>query len=463
MQKIRLNPHKLKSQLKARRRDSFHIETGDNLSILRKLNPNQFDAMVTDPPAGIAFMGQDWDKDKGSRDNWIAWLAETMAECMRVLKPGAYALVWSIPRTQHWTMTALENAGFEICDVVYHLYGQGFPKSHDISKAIDKLAGAEREVVSTRKVKSGGKTFHGSDYKLHEELPVTAPATPEAQKWAGWGSGLKPACEPWILVQKPLAEKSIAENVLKHGVGGLNIDGSRIETTDNLNGGTYSKNAKDLGRESQVPGNGIGREYVQPEGRFPANVVFDEAAAAMLDAQSGVSKSPSENSTITKKGGGAWSQNHGMQKPGAPSEAIGYGDSSGGASRFFYIAKASKAEKNAGLDDIAPTAKPGSSGGWADGHSETIVRNIHPTIKPISLMKYLITLITPPGGTVFDPFMGSGTTGVAAIKNGFKFFGIDQDARYTDIARKRLFAVYKVDPKTIKTVKSKEHGKVTEV
>lgn len=432
---LKLKSDAFRRSIEDKKRAMFHIEHGDNLAILRSLTPNSFDAMVTDPPCGIAFMGKDWDKDKGGRDEWIRWMAETMAEALRVLKPGAHALVWAIPRTQHWTMMALENAGFIVRDVVYHMYGQGFPKSQDISKAIDKAAGAERTMrVNERWAErypngpGGNKTGGDRSDKFSQcksisgnPLLTSDPVTSEAQKWSGWGTHLKPSCEPWILVQKPLSENTIAANVLKHGAGGLNIDAARIdlqpgETTHGL-GKSQSKNPNtsfgDMGEKR------VGDPNIHStQGRFPANVILDEDAAKVLDEQTGDLGKSSGGSASTPKGFGEFGGGTRTVEKRDP----GFGDS-GGASRFFYTAKASKSEKGEG--------------------------NGHPTVKPIKLMEYLIKLITPPGGTVLDPFMGSGTTGVAAIRNGFKFFGIDQDKQYSEIAIGRLFNEYSIDPKSI--------------
>jgi hypothetical protein len=227
-----------------------HIELlhGDCLEVLKQGPDNSVDSVVTDPPAGISFMGKDWDSDKGGSKEWIAWLTEVSKEMLRVLKPGGHGLVWAIPRTSHWTATALEDAGFEIRDVVTHLFGTGFPKSLDISKAIDKAAGAEREIVGLSYYSGAGelqtrkatlpmvnKSVADLTYKpltmQKTGLPITAPATPEAKQWSRLRHGaLKPASEHWILVRKPLSEKTVAANVLMWGTGGINIDGCRIGT-----------------------------------------------------------------------------------------------------------------------------------------------------------------------------------------------------------------------------------------
>lgn len=341
---------------------------GDSAEILKTLEVDSVDALVTDPPAGISFMGKAWDDDKGGRDEWIKWMSEMMRECHRVMKPGAHGLVWSIPRTSHWTAFALEDAGFEVRDCITHLFGSGFPKSLNVAKA-------------------------------------------GATGWEGFGTALKPAAEFWWLVRKPLSEKTVAKNVLKYGTGALNIDGSRVP--GKLDG--------DPNRFAKTDGGWAVAKFdtaplVRSEGRFPANLVFShtpyctdemcdiECAIKMLDGQSGMLKNGGGNEKC-KKGGG-----FDRQSPIAnPTKFAG---DSGGASRFFYCAKISSSERGAD--------------------------NKHPTVKPKKLMGYLIKLVTPPGGIVLDPFMGSGSTGIAAKENGFEFIGIEREQEYFEIAKKRI-------------------------
>jgi hypothetical protein len=431
---------------------------GDCLEYLKQMPDDHFDSLVTDPPAGISFMGKDWDSDKGGRDGWVKWMTEVMTEVKRVLKPGAHGLVWAIPRTSHWTATALENAGFEVRDVVTHLFGSGFPKSMDISKAIDKAAGAERECTKDGEPKPTPGVF---DNRNSSERPrFDLPSTDTAKQWHGWGTALKPASEHWILVRKPCSEKTVAANVVKHGTGGINIDASRIATTDNLNGGAYSPGDRD--RSESAWGGGIGggvmtgakNAFTQPQGRFPANLVLShsvyctddqcdiECAIQLLDEQSGVSKS-TKGSPPTKSR--SWKN--------CSTEGIthnGFGDS-GGASRFFYCAKISPSERNAGLNgmpkvnanvgDQRPSGNMSQRLHGKENRPDVGRQNAHPTVKPKKLMSYFIRMITPPGGTVLDPFMGSGSTGVAAKECGFKFVGIEQDKEYFLIAQKRIEAV----------------------
>jgi hypothetical protein len=400
---------------------------GDCLEKLKELDSDSIDSLVTDPPAGISFMGKEWDHHKGGRDEWIKWLTDVMRECYRVLKPGAHGLVWAIPRTSHWTATALENAGFEIRDVVTHLFGSGFPKSMDISKAIDKAAKAKREVVGYHKnpASSLGNDINMDGGKAHDVVAITAPATESAKKWQGYGTALKPASEHWILIRKPISEKTVAKNVLKYGTGGINIDGSRInlmpgEVTHGSgavikSGATYSKEGE-CGFKTENERRGVAN-LTSTKGRFPANLVLshnddceDECtegcAVTMLDQQSG-NLGSGGNKTGCKK-----------------SELLGWTGTdnvrikdTGGASRFFYCAKASKSDRGLG--------------------------NNHPTVKSTKLMSYLVRLITPQGGTVLDPFMGSGSTGVAAKKEGFGFIGIEREPEYLDIASKRIAEVSK--------------------
>lgn len=379
---------------------SFKIFHGDCLETLQNAPDNSMDSIITDPPYGLSFMGKKWDYDVPTVEIW--------KECLRVLKPGGHLLAFGGTRTYHRLVVAIEDAGFEIRDQIQWLYGQGFPKSQDISKAIDKAAGAEREVVGTKDV---GPDMRGGNYENADGRMVaniTAPATPEAQKWSGWGTALKPANEPICLARKPLSESTIAKNVLKHGTGGLNIDGTRIPyngtyrspyKADGTQGGHVFKDAIVWDGQGARPDDE--REAL---GRFPSNVILDEDAAKVLDGQSGVSKSSDR-----LHAGNETSSQFGQIKSSA--RTTGYADQ-GGASRFFYVAKASKSDRGAD--------------------------NTHPTVKPIKLMEYLIKLVTPEGGVVLDPFMGSGTTGVAALRNGFQFRGIEREESYFYISQARL-------------------------
>ncbi len=373
---------------------------GDSLALLRAMPSDSLDALVTDPPAGISFMGKAWDSDKGGRDAWIQWMTDVMAECLRVLKPGAHGLVWALPRTSHWTATALENAGFEVRDVVNHIFGTGFPKSLNIGKAIDKAAGryVPGDVLPSSRNSSASVTDIATSFR---EKTGTNPQTPEAKQWDGWGTALKPAHEHWILVRRPLGEKTVAANVLKHGTGGINVDGCRIGT-DLVESGRANRTEC----ESESYGTGLmGTEKTFSQGRFPSNLLISEEAAADLDQHSGISVSldrvrknnPSPNLAMSGANLGHLSRGH---------------TDTGGASRFFYIAKASRADKGA--------------------------ENTHPTVKSTTLMQYLIKLVTPPGGVVLDPFMGSGSTGVAAHRLGFDFLGIEQQKEYFEVAISRV-------------------------
>ena len=369
------------------------------------------------------------------------WTRLWSAEAMRVLKPGGHLLAFGGSRTWHRLVSGLEDAGFEIRDTLMWLYGTGFPKSLNVGKAIDKAAGVEREVIGTkevtrdfRKVGAGSVDVHGID-KLAPgvdsnatTVDITAPATDAARQWEGWGTALKPAYEPIVLARKPLIG-TVAANVLEHGTGGLNIDATRIDTREKPQvQGAYSGDTT----VNIVPSREGGRVYDQ--GRWPANVVLDEEAGALLDEQAGDLGVSSNSGTRTAKtllGDG-----------GLGPQVLdgGYGDR-GGPSRFFYQAKASKKEREAGLDDMEiEEGKHDGVGALRDGDrgAGTKRRNDHPTVKPMKLMSWLVAMVTPPGGTVLDPFVGSGSTGMAAAVRGDHFIGIDMDAHYLDIAQRRI-------------------------
>jgi DNA modification methylase len=425
---------------------TYQILLGNNLDILPTLADNSIDSIVTDPPYELGFMGKKWDS------SGIAYSVELWQQCLRVLKPGGHLLSFGGTRTYHRVAVAIEDAGFELRDSIAWLYGSGFPKSLDVSKAIDKQAGAEREAITEvisdifgdqeveKKLANPGSTADrlamGNNW---QDNPVeTKPATPEAQTWQGWGTALKPAFEPVIVARKPL-EGTVANNVLKWGTGGLNIDGSRIGTTDNLNGGAYAAEGKER-NDGWGMQRGEAGEYQQPSGRWPANIILDPYTAELLDEQSGhsvsrVGKARTTNNdpTVFTSGLNATGQEH---------------NDSGGASRFFYVAKASKRDRNEGLQELEETTaadmvdrEPDSAGmnsPRAGAGRTSGAKNFHPTVKPTSLMEYLIKLVTPPQGTVLDPFTGSGSTGKAAILQGFDFIGIEMTEDYLPIIEGRL-------------------------
>ena len=396
------------------------IHNGDCIETMKAMPPESVDAIVTDPPYGLGFMGKKWDGLPPS----LEW-AEA---CYRVLKPGGHIAAFGGTRTWHRLAVAIEDAGFEMRDSLAWLYGSGFPKSHDVGKAIDKAAGAEREVIGTR-IKHGGATptpgHHGNDGPTKDEwrdsrpteayeIPVTAPATPEAAQWDGWGTALKPGHEPVVLARKPLAEKTVARNVLAHGTGAINVDGCRIGTTvetwpkSRMYGGKSSVSFTSSAETISAQSTGSA-----PSGRWPANVLLDHHAAAWVDEQSGVQK----DGVAVRRNGGGWQIGNGLiysesKNPG-PAPDIGYGGS-GGASRFFYTAKASKKERP-NVDGVQ-----------------------HPTVKPLAIMRWLIRLVTPPGGTVLDPFAGSGTTIEAALIEGFNPVGIEMEADYLPLIQHRI-------------------------
>lgn len=451
----------------------YQIFLGDSLEILKSLPQNSVDSLLTDPPAGIGLIGLDWDKDKGGRDEWISWLTAIMSECHRVLKPGAHGLVWAIPRTSHWTAMGLENAGFQVKDVITHIFGSGFPKSTAIDKAIDRakytdtdqlfkvtawirerrneLGLTNKQLDETAGVKGGachwtasppygqphiptqerweklepilgmppewirklirpsrelGEQWNKREVVGHYEKDAggvggtpfksvnrsrTIPTENDSKNWIGWGTALKPASEHWILVQKPISEHNIAANVKKYETGGINIDDSRIPVQGKIPS-TTNLNFKDGGfiwDNSKRSSNSIYTQH--PKGRFPANLVVTRS-----NDNSCPGKLMNEQSEIDTDVVQYFKQ----FKPEVP---------------FMYCKKPDKSEK--GYD------------------------NIHPTVKPLRLIRYFCKMITPPSGVVLDPFMGSGTMGVASLFENFKFVGIEREEHYYRIAEKRLKGV----------------------
>jgi len=369
----------------------------DCFEALKDLADNSIEAVVTDPPYGLGACtpaqvaeclqawssGKTW-KPKGSGfmgKAWDAWVPppELWREVFRVLKPGGHALVFAGSRTQDLMGMSLRLAGFEMRDVIQWLYGSGFPKGHDISKAIDKAYGATREIIGYKQSGLGtGDAFgilqNGTNGQANNNVPVTSPSTPQAKQWEGWNTALKPAYEPALLVRKPLSG-TVAQNTLDHGCGGLNVDGCRVETDEQLGRacGGWLKGDYVGGQTPRWNSLGTTKEG----GRWPSNIILDEQASEQLEQQAGTS-------------------------------------------RFFYTAKPSASERHAGI------------------RSEGERANVHPTVKPIDLMRYLIRLITPPHGTVLDPFMGSGSTGCAAALEGVSFIGIEREPEYFAIAQQRV-------------------------
>lgn len=398
----------------------FLIHVGDCLETLKALPDNSIDSIVTDPPYGLSkepdmaevlrhwlagddyqhkgggFMGKTWDSFVPGPSVW--------KECLRVLKPGGHLLAFFGTRTQDMGTLAIRLAGFEIRDGIAWVYGSGFPKSLDVSKAIDKAAGAERQVLSEgkavkRMIPGADQNATGSWIKDNgrEYVPtVTAAATAEAAQWQGWGTALKPALEPITVARKPLAG-NVAANVLAHGAGALNIDGCRV-------------------------GGGAGR--------WPANLIHDgsDEVVALFPANAGAA-APVKGSEASKASVGKVTGER-ERVPGA------FHADSGSAARFFYCPKASRKDRNEGLIDPGPQFKRGTTLRHVENTETT--GNTHPTVKPTDLMAYLCRLVTPPGGTVLDPFMGSGSTGKAAIREGFRFIGCELLQEYADIARARL-------------------------
>ena len=455
--------------------ERWRVEHGDCLTVMRSLPDQSVDAIVTDPPYGLEFMGKEWDApwksaevvtvtdeatngifhskgfshgvrfSRGSDEMraFQAWCTEWAAECLRLLKPGGHLLAFGGSRTYHRLACAIEDAGFEIRDQIMWVYGSGFPKSLDVSRAIDKMHGiTERPVISEKRgaerlraqTDDGRRSGDGRwGDESHRDPFVRAAVSDDARRWQGWGTALKPAHEPIVVARRPL-DGTVAQNVLWYGTGALNIDGCRVGRAD----GDISQAGQrtlTFGHDAEPisGGDGSGGWSQNDAGRFPANLIHDGSDEVL-------ELFPKSKSQRTMRGDfrgglyeGGWSGN----------TLRGHNDS-GSAARFFYCAKASRAEREAGLDDFSPkresdrVSDDGVGGDNPRNRTNTPRRNHHPTVKPIALMRYLIRLVTPPNGIVLDPFTGSGTTGIAAIREQARFIGIEQSADYIEIARTRI-------------------------
>jgi site-specific DNA-methyltransferase (adenine-specific) len=473
---------------------------------MAEMEDNSIDSIICDPPYEIGFMNRGWDS------NGIAYDQEVWRQAWRVLKPGGYILAFGGSRTYHRLACAIEDAGFEIRDCISWVYGSGFPKSLDVSKAIDRAAGAEREVIGQSEVWENNATGgRGGQYANGPALPadgsrktVDITATDAARQWDGWGTALKPAHEPIVMARKPLSEKTVAANVLRWGCGAVNIDASRIGTEDTISpsGETVTTNCHQGYQRPNASMFNTGKPKersgpANPSGRWPANLILGHAPGCVRRGEKkvrGVQKaagSPGfgsdrddnyelgtgreygpeetvadwwcaegcpvrmigEQSGHLKSGKVKPYKNNGGWKQTSDFKTGSFEASEGTAARFFfqvdpdplfYCAKASRSERNRGLEGMPLCPPPGSKRSTpAPGRKSALGnprQNGHPTVKPLKLMRYLVRLVTPPGGTVLDPFAGSGTTLVAAKEEGFNFIGIELEPEYIEIAEARLAA-----------------------
>ena len=462
------------------------VYNGDCLEVMDKLDKCSVDSIVTDPPyhltsivkrfgkedsapaqfgtdgafarASKGFMGKEWDGGD------IAFQVDTWRKCYELLKPGGHLIAFSGSRTYHRMAVAIEDAGFEIRDQCIWLYGSGFPKSHNIGKEVDKKMGNEREIVKTnnRIATSLGNDLNMDGGKANKDYKYTQGNS----DWEGWGTALKPAHEPMVLARKPLSEKSVADNVMKHETGAINIDACRIEGevkhpetmpdfrdqgekskaaigVDKLSfGQTSNAKRKKVVRKPRSD-DGVwsddnsgmkseGSEFADadPRGRWPSNVMHDGSE----QVQEIFPETSSTEVSRQRTHKGIWSDNKDEDGEYMPA----YGDQ-GNASRYFYCAKTSKEERNFGLHGFKNQVAGGMEG-RSDGSlgSITMNKNVHPTVKPLELMKYLVRLVTPKGGVVLDPFMGSGSTGMGAREEDFNFIGIEKEEEYYEIAKARI-------------------------
>ena len=424
----------------------MRLHNHDCLEVIKTMIEDEVfvDSIVTDPPYELGFMGRSWDS------TGIAFQKETWELCFKVLKPGGHLLAFSGSRTYHRMAVAIEDAGFEIRDQVMWLYGSGFPKSMNVGKALDKKLGNER-------IKTGEKKTHSNKgIKQSEQRTaigagafgqeVEEDVTVGTTEWEGWGTALKPAHEPLVLARKPLSEKSVVDNVLKHRTGGINIDECRVEGND-AKYPDSNPDFRDQGRQSKE-NMGIDKlSFGQTENVKRKKVVRKsrDKNSVWTDDNSGMKAEGSEYADADPRG--RFPSN--IMHDGSDSIKELFEDKS----RYFYCAKTSKAERNQGLNNFPIKQTQDGGGGIGDyeddvnsasgkfGSEKAPSKNVHPTVKPIKLMKYLCRLITPKGGTVLDPFMGSGSTGMAAKEENFEFVGIEKEEEYFNIASARIESV----------------------
>lgn len=421
---------------------------GNNLNELPKLPDNSVDAIITDPPYELGFMGKTWDS------TGIAYNIQLWQQCLRVLKPGGHLLAFGGSRTYHRMACAIEDAGFQIRDQIMWVYGSGFPKSLNVSKSIEGLITTGSANKTAFKHLAGEQVDRGDwgiakqqfthgqrDTNYDETASATRlgklePTTAEAKEWDGWGTALKPAHEPIVLARKPL-DGTVANNVLVHGVGGINIDGCRVGEREVSQSRCAKVNSAAYGKINVAS---LDDAYPKGLGRFPANFIHDgsdEVLELFPNSKGGAYPAKRGQSVNTAFASG--------QETEGGFRAMG---DDGSAARFFYCAKANKTDRNEGLDDFQPKrdadriADDGVGGANPRNRTNTAKVNHHPTVKPTDLMRYLCRLVTPPGGTILDPFTGSGSTGKAATLEGFNFIGIELDPDYIAIAEARIQHAY---------------------
>ena len=378
---------------------TYQLHIGNNAEVLKQYPDSHFDAIITDPPYGIEFLGKDWDSHTGTVETW--------QQCLRVLKPGGHLLAFSAARTYHHLATNIESVGFEIRDQLMWIYSSGFPKAQDIGKSIQRRLGVKEieGYADTTKNAGFGQTDHarvraGVEWSTTETQVAKVRCTdPQAKQWAGWKTALKPGHEPILMARKPFKGSTI-DNVLQHGVGALNIDVSRIpfDGPDTRSGGADGLSRLEFGEREPIKYKD--QKKVIRAGRDPRNRLKD------LESQTTPADHNHEETPVYE------ANPQGRYPSNVLGEIADY-------QKYFYCPKVSRRERHTGFDN-------------------TTVGNNHPTVKPVALMRYLIQLVTPANSRVLDPFMGSGSTGMAAVELGHQFVGIDLDANYVAIADRRI-------------------------